>query len=472
MTFAEYRDLDAVGLADLIKRGEVTAEEVLNCAIVAAEAVNPRLNAIVTPMFEQARAVAAASPTGALAGVPFLIKDLYMVEGVRCTNGSRLWADFVPDHDAEIVRRYRDAGLVIFGKTNTPEVGLAATTEPVLLGACHNPWDLSRTPGGSSGGAAAAVAAGILPAAHATDGGGSIRIPASCCGLVGLKPTRARTPAGPDAGEGWGSMSTGHVVSRTVRDSAALLDVAHGPAPGDPYYAPRFDGSFLAQHTEAPGKLRIAIDLDPINGSPVHEQCRLGVEQAAALCRALGHEVEEIQLDYDRAALGQAAGLLVVANVRNSIVTRARELGVTPSLDNVEAHTLNFVEMGANFTADLYAASMLAIHRATRWIEGVFADYDIILSPTLVCPPVPLGYMDTNSPDRETYAAHFNEFWGFTSLYNATGNPAVSLPLHWTADNLPVGIQFAAGFGNELLLLRLANQLEQAQPWVDRRPPA
>lgn len=472
LSFEEYREFDAVGLAELVKSGKVTSLEVLEAAIEAAERLNPALNAIVTAMYDEARRVAATGPSGPLAGVPFLIKDLYLVNGVACTQGSRLWKGYVADHDAEIVTRYRNAGLVIFGKTNTPEVGLTATTESVMLGACHNPWDLSRTTGGSSGGAASAVAAGILPAAHATDGGGSIRIPASCCGLVGLKPTRARTSSGPDSGEGWGGMSTGHAVSRTVRDSAALLDAVHGPAPGDPYYAPYFAGSYLGQHTASPGKLKIAIDLNPINEAKVHPECRKAVENAAKLCGQLGHQVDEVNLPYDRAAVGQAAGLLVVANVRNTILARANVIGVQPSLENIEALTLEFVEMGAHFTADTYAASVQVIQRASRWIEGFFSGYDLIMSPTLVCPPVPLGYLDTNSPDRETYTQRFNEFWGFTSLYNATGNPAISLPLHWTGDNLPVGVQFAASFGNELLLLQLANQLEQAQPWSDKRPRA
>lgn len=469
--FAEYGDYDGVGLAALIDGGEVSALETIDAAIAVAETRNEALNAIVTPMYDQAREVAAQGPSGPLAGVPFLIKDLNYVQGVRCSYGSRLWADFVPDHDAEIVRRYRDAGVIIFGKSNSPEVGLAATTESVFLGACHNPWDLSRTPGGSSGGAAAAVAAGILPVSHATDGGGSIRIPASCCGLVGLKPTRARTPLGPDVGEGWAGMSTGHVVSRTVRDSAALLDVVHGPAPGDPYHAPHFGGSYLKEHTRNPGSLRVAIDLNPINGANVHPECIAAVENAARLCESLGHRVEAVDVDYDRESVSRATGLLVVANVRNNILSRAEALGVEPSLDNVEAHTLNFVRMGAQISADMYARSINVIHGAGRWMARYFEDYDLIVSPTLVCPPVPLGYMDTNSEDHETYGRHFNEFWGFTSLYNATGNPAVSLPLHWSADGLPVGVQFAAPFGSELMLLQLAAQLEQAQPWAGRRPP-
>ncbi len=464
-----YEQYDAVGLSELIAAGDVSAEEVLETAISLAESKNPALNAIVTTLYDEARETLAKGGSGPLAGVPFLIKDLAYVKGTRCTYGSRLWRDFVPDHDADIVTRYRNAGLVIFGKTNTPEVGLAATTEGVFLGACHNPWDLTRTTGGSSGGAAAAVAAGIVPCAHATDGGGSIRIPASCCGLVGLKPTRGRTPLGPDVGEGWGSMSSGHVVSRSVRDSAALLDVSHGPGLGDPYHAPWFDGSYLKEHTNDPGKLRIAIDMRPVNDGKVHESCIKGVMNIAKQCEALGHHVTETSFEYDRQTLGMSTGALVMANVRNNVLSRAAELGVTPSSDNLEAQTLRAVEYGHQVNGETYARAINFIHATTRKIEKFFLTQDLILSPTLLCPPPHLGYMNTDG-DGNTYARHFNEFWGFTNLYNATGNPAISLPLHWTDDNLPVGIQFVAPFGNELRLLQIARQLEQARPWFDRRP--
>lgn len=465
----EYEKWDALDIRDRVAARDVSAAEVLEAAIGLAESRNPKLNAIVQPMYESAREVAASGPAGPLAGVPFLIKDLAFVEGVRCSMGSRLWADFVPDHDADLVRRYRDAGLVIFGKTNTPEVGLAATTESVFLGPCHNPWDLDRTTGGSSGGAAAAVAAGILPVAHATDGGGSIRIPASCCGLVGLKPTRARTPLGPDVGEGWGSMATAHVVSRTVRDSAAFLDVSHGAAPGDPYHPPHFEGSFLDASERAPGPLRIAIDLTPINRSVVHPACIDGVQKAARLCEALGHHVEEVTLGYNRETLSMATSSLVIANVQNNIRRRAEALGVTPGPENTEALTLSFVEMGEQVSGETYAQSINTIHATLRLLENFLGEWDLILSPTLVCPPPPLGYMNTDG-DLGVYAEHFGEFWGFTNLYNATGHPAISLPLHSTDEGLPVGIQFAAAFGNEVLLLQLARQLDAANAFVSGRP--
>jgi Asp-tRNA(Asn)/Glu-tRNA(Gln) amidotransferase A subunit family amidase len=468
MHFDEYVNRDATDLATLIRKGEIGPAEAVEAAIGRAEAVNGQINAIVTPTFDAAR-TAAATATGELAGVPFLVKDLTYLEGVPCSYGSRLWDGFVPDHDAEIVARYRRAGLVFLGKSNTPEVGLAATTESVRLGPCRNPWDLARTPGGSSGGAAAAVAAGIVPAAHATDGGGSIRIPASCCGLVGLKPTRARTPMGPDVGEGWGSMAVGHVVSRSVRDCARLLDLTHGPATGDPYYAPPFPGSFVEAANAPLPRLKIAIDLAPVSSGTVHEACREGVARTAALLESLGHRVEERPPDIDREVLTLATGTLVVANVANNVHARVESLGVDLSAELVEHLTLRMADAGRLVSAEVYARSINAIHAIGRRLAGFFEDWDLILSPTLLQPPVSLGYMNTNDPDGETYAAHFNTFWGFTSLYNATGMPAVSLPLHWTADGLPVGMQFAAPFGQEALLLKLATELESAQPWFDRR---
>jgi amidase len=466
-----YSTYDAVDLARLIKEGSVTAAEVLESAIEKTESLNPVLNAIVTTMYEEARESARSEFRGPLAGVPFLIKDINMVKGVRCSMGGRLWADFIPDHDSEIVKRYREAGLILFGKTNTPEVGLAATTESVFLGPCKNPWDLTRTTGGSSGGSAAAVAAGILPVAHATDGGGSIRIPASCCGLVGLKPTRGRTPMGPDVGEGWGSMASGHVVSRTVRDSALFLDVTHGPANGDPYHPPYFDGSYFKEHQIDPGKLRIAVDMSPNSTGKVHEECRSGIEATVKLLESLGHEVEELKLEFDKELFGTATYVLVASNVANTLQSRAEVLGINElSLEHVETNTMNAAELGKLFTGLDYAKAMGIIHSMGRLVESKFDQYDLILSPTLLQPPVPLGYMDTNDGDQEKYGESINQFWGFTHLYNATGNPAISLPLHWSKDNLPVGMQFAASFGNELLLLQLANQLEQAQPWVNRTP--
>ena len=440
-------------------------------AITRAEAANPRLNAIVAKSYEEARErVHKPLPDTALAGVPFLIKDITYQKGLRCSSGSRLFADFVPDHDSELVSRYRAAGLLLFGRTSTPEFGLNVTTESVLLGVCRNPWNLQKTTGGSSGGAGAVVAAGIIPVAHATDGGGSIRIPASCCGLVGLKPTRARTPLGPDVGEGWGGMSIGHVVSRTVRDSAAFLDATHGAAVGDPYHAPAFEGSYLAQHDTAPGRLRIAVDTTPLTGVPTHPDCIEAVRRAAALCESLGHSVEEASPQFDRLNFRMATGVVVSANVANSVDTRLAALGRKLTADDVEANTRATLEYGRSIPAPRYAAAMQTIHQTGRAVARFHQNYDVMLTPTLVAPPVSIGWLDTVNLDVNTFSDRFSRFWGFTNLQNATGQPAISLPLHWNAEGMPIGVQFAGAFGDDLLLLQLAAQLEAAQPWFDKRP--
>ena len=468
----DYERYDALELARLIRLRELSAVEVLDEAIGRAEAVNPRLNAVVAKAYDEARAQARKPlPDTPLAGVPFLIKDITNQKGLRCSSGSRLFADFVPDHDSELVARYRAAGLLLFGRTSTPEFGLNVTTESVLLGICRNPWDLQKTTGGSSGGAGAVVAAGVIPVAHATDGGGSIRIPASCCGLVGLKPTRARTPLGPDVGEGWGGMSIGHVVSRTVRDSAAFLDATHGPATGDPYHAPAFDGSYLAQCAAAPRRLRIAFDTTPLTGVPTHPDCIEAVERAAALCESLGHSVEEASPQFDRLMFRMATGVVVSANVANSVDARLAVLGRKLSNDDVESNTRATVEYGRSIAAPRYAAAMQTIHQTGRAVARFHQTYDVMLTPTLVAPPVPIGWLDTMNLDVNAFGDRFSRFWGFTNLQNATGQPAISLPLHWNAEGLPVGVQFAGAFGDDLLLLQLAAQLERAQPWFDRRPP-
>ncbi len=471
--FKDYEQYDALHLAQLIRSGEVSAAEVLDEAIQRTEAANPRLNAVIAKCYDAARTRARQPlPDTPLAGVPFLIKDLTYLAGLPSTSGSRLFADFVPDHDAEIVARYRAAGLVLFGKTNTPEFGLNVTTESAQLGTCRNPWNLSKTTGGSSGGAGAAVAAGVVPAAHATDGGGSIRIPASCCGLVGLKPTRARNPQGPDVGEGWGGMSTGHIVSRTVRDSAAFLDATHGPAPGDPYAAPPFDGSFLTQCAQAPRRLRVALDLTPVTGMPVHADCIAAARHAAKLCESLGHIVEEASPDFDRLAFRTATGVVVSANVANGVDSRLAALGRKLGPIDIEANTRANVEYGRSLSAPRYAAALLTLHQTNRVIARFHQTYDVMLTPTLLAPPVDLGWLDTVNLDVATFGDRFSRFWGFTNLQNATGQPAISLPLFWNQEVLPIGVQFVGRVGEDSLLLQLAAQLEHAQPWFDRRPTA
>jgi len=473
LNFNDYQQHDALGLASLIRSGELSASEVLEAAIDRAEARNPDINSLVAKTYDEARATAkAALPDSPIAGVPFLIKDLAYLNGVPCTYGSRLYADNRADHDATVVERYRAAGLVIFGKTNTPEFGLNVVTEPALFGPCRNPWNTDHTPGGSSGGAGAAVADGWLPVAHATDGGGSIRIPASCCGLVGLKPTRARNPAGPDVGEGWGGMSTGHVLARSVRDSAAFLDATHGPALGDPYQARPFEGSYLQQLTHSLRPLRIAVERNTMTGVAPHEECINAVERAAKLCEQLGHHVEEASPEIDRELFGIATGVIVVGNIANSVYGRAKALGRDLRDDDIEPHTRFMAESGRRLTAQDYAHGIQVIHQAGRTLAQFHETYDVMLTPTLVCPPVRVGFLDTVTDyDADAYNQRFIQFWGYTNLQNATGQPAVSLPLHSSSDNLPVGVQFVGPVGEELILLQLAAQLEEAAPWFGTTPP-
>jgi Asp-tRNA(Asn)/Glu-tRNA(Gln) amidotransferase A subunit family amidase len=468
----EYSSFDALGLAELIRRGEVSAAEVLEAALTRTEEVNGRINAIVVPMFDEARATVRGDlPRGAFSGVPYLLKDLgAYYRGTRTTSGCRFNADYVADHDSHLVRRYKGAGLVIFGKAASPEFGLTTSTESALFGATRNPWNLERTAGGSSGGSAAAVAAGIVPAAHATDGGGSIRIPASCCGLFGLKPTRARVSLGPGQGEGWAGLSCAHAVTRSVRDSAALLDASAGPEPGDPYWAPPPARPFLEELGTPPGKLRIAYTNKPFNGSPIDPQCKAAVDDAAKLCEELGHEVEEAAPAIDYATLGQATRTVVGANILANLRERAAVLGRDWTASDVEPLTRATAEDGKNLDAARYAASTRTVHAVGRQVAAFFADHDLILTPTMAAPPKPLGVLSQSNPNPQEYLGHLLQTIGFTQLMNVSGVPAMSVPLYWSAEGLPIGIQFAAPFGEEARLFRLAAQLEQARPWAKRRP--
>jgi amidase/6-aminohexanoate-cyclic-dimer hydrolase len=468
-----YESLDAIGLAEAVRRGDVKPAELLEVAIARAEQVNPAVNAIPIAMYEQARReVQRGVAQGPFHGVPFLLKDLHLLyTGARTTYGSRLFADHVADHDSELTARYRRAGLVVFGKSASPEFGITTSTESALFGATRNPWNLAHTAGGSSGGAAAAVAAGIVPAAHASDGGGSIRIPAACCGVFGLKPTRARTPMGPDAGEGWSGMSVNHVVSRSVRDSAALLDATHGPAPGDPYHAPAPARPFLAEVGADPGRLRIALQTQTWNGTETDPECAAAARAAAKLCEDLGHHVEAATLSIDAQAFARASQVIIAGNLRAKVFDRAAALGRELSDDDLEPVTRMMVDMAAGAGADDYARAIQTIHALGRRLEGFLAGYDVILTPTLAVPPVEIGRLSLRNPDRPGFMATLGRTIGYTQLFNATGNPAASLPLAWSASGLPIGVQIGGRFGDEATLLRLASQLEQAAPWRDRRPP-
>ena len=471
--FNDYSAYDGLGLADLVRTGQVRPEEILDAAIARIESLNPRLNAVVHTMYDEARrTIAAGLPKGAFAGVPFMLKDLSaLYEGAPTTNGSRLFAGHVADHDSEITRRYRAAGLVVIGKTNTPEFGLNVTTEPVMHGPTLNPWDPGRNPGGSSGGAAAAVASGMVPMAHATDGAGSIRIPAAACGLFGLKPTRARNPPGPDAGEAWSGLKAEHAVTRTVRDSAALLDATNGAAPGDPYRPPLPARPFLEEVGADPGRLRIAFFTAAPGGVPTDRACVAAVEEAARLCTDLGHAVEEAAPHVDTDDMGLALHVIVAANVRVLIDERARALGREATRDDVENVTWLISEEGKAFTAAEYARAIKLMHGIGRKLSDFLEPYDLVLTPTLARPPLPLGALDMMGNDLDGFCAEALAYAPFTAMFNFSGQPAASVPLHWTADGLPVGVQFAARFGDEATLFRLAAQLEQAKPWKDKRPP-
>jgi Asp-tRNA(Asn)/Glu-tRNA(Gln) amidotransferase A subunit family amidase len=470
--FAEYQSHDALGLAELIHRGEVSAAEVLDAAIARADAVNPAINAVVKRNDEAARRRAAAGGLdGPLAGVPFLLKDLgAMQKGLGMGNGSRLWDGYVGPIDFTYTERAEAAGLVIFGRTNTPEMGISWTTEPIANGPTRNPWNLDHSPGGSSGGAAAAVAAGIVPVAHATDGGGSIRIPAAHCGLFGLKPTRGRNPAGPVVGEGWSGLSTGHVVSRSVRDSAALLDATHGPAPGDPYAAPTPAGPFLAEVGRDPGRLRVALHLQALDGRPLDPENRVAAEAAGALLAELGHEVEEAMPEVDMTALREATRVIIAGNLWNAVAARYAQLEREPDGSDLEACTWAWARLGRERSACDYAAAVSTIHAAGRAMAAFHARYDVMVSTVMAAPPKPIGYVAQDERDLESYFGVLLGEMPVTPLANMTGCPAISVPLAWSAAGLPIGIHVGAAFGREDQLLRLAAQLEAAQPWADKRP--
>ncbi len=468
----EYGRLDATAQAALVRSGETTAGELLEAAISGVEELNPALNAVVEKLYEQARETAKDNLTGPFAGAPFLLKDLgASYAGAPMTSGSGYMRDFVPDHDSELTARYKRAGLVIFGKTNTPEFGIQPTTEPRLFGPCRNPWDTDRSTGGSSGGSAAAVAAGIVPMAHANDGGGSIRIPASCCGLFGLKPTRARTTLGPDVGDTMGGLVAEHAVTRSVRDSAALLDAVCGPMPGDPYVAPTPERPFAEEVGADPGVLRIAFTTEAPTGVPLHEDCVATVRDVAELCAELGHEVEEASPVLNGEVIERAFSVLWSAGVASGIDGMSRLMGREPSPEQFEPLTWALYEMGRGFSASDYLLAVSVLQRFTRLVAEFFGRYDVWLTPTLAEPPPPLGTFD--SPPEDPLRGYFRaaSYVPFTPIFNVTGQPAMSVPLYWTDAGLPVGAHFAGRFGDEATLFRLAAQLEEARSWATRRPP-
>jgi len=470
----ELATLDAVGQAELVRAKELTARELVESAIRRIESLNPELNAVVTPMFDtalsEANEIAAGAP---FAGVPYLLKDLVVeVAGVRFTEGSRFLRDYVSTYDSELVVRLRRAGLVILGKTNTPEFGMYPHCEPVLFGPTRNPWDLTRTTGGSSGGSAAAVASGMVPMADASDLGGSIRFPASCCGLFGLKPTRGRNPLGPQYGDVMNGMGVSHALTRTVRDSAALLDALSGPDVGDPYWAPSPKRPFAQEVGADSGRLRVAFATAAPGDHPVHPDAVEAVTRTCALLEELGHEVVEArpEIVYSQ-EFGMPLGPVMSAATAWIMRYWIRELGREPEPDELEPITRIYWEFGAGVSAADYLIALEELQRVTRVVAHFLHDYDFWLTPTLGHPPHHIGDLVPDFDDPATMD-RLNQFVAFPGvLANVTGGAAMSVPLHWNEDNLPVGSHFLGQLGDEPKLLRLAAQLEAAQPWADRHAP-
>ncbi len=490
----EYDRLDATALAALVARGEVTPPELLEAAIERVEARNPGLNAVVHRFDEEARRRATGIvPPGPFRGVPLLVKDLIaLVEGQPATGSCRLFEGVISPVDSEIVRRFRAAGFVLFGQTNTPELGIMPVTEPTLRGPTRNPWNREHTPGGSSGGSAAAVAARMVPVAHGNDGGGSIRIPASACGLFGLKPTRARTSFAPQYGEVQAGLVNEHALTRSVRDSAAVLDAVAGAAPGDPYVAPPPARPFLEEVGAPPGRLRIAFDAGSLFGHTVHPDCVAAVHDAARLLEGLGHELTEARPRFDRDELVRAYLVIGAAYLRADLQALARRTGRRLDLSLVEPETAALAAAGQALSAADLAGAVVAAQAAGRQVAAFFERHDLFLTATMAHPPARVGAFARSTWERfqiqavihlppfravidrllQELSAQAFERTGNTMLFNLTGQPAASIPLWWNAQSLPVGVQLAARFGDEATLLRAASQLEAARPWEGRVAPA
>lgn len=466
MKFAEYRSFDGLGLAELVRHRDVSAAELVEIAIARAEASNADLNFLVYRDFERARAAAERPRDGIFAGVPFLLKDILgLAEGMPTRQGARFIPPIPFPRDSLLTQKFKTAGLIPLGKTNVPEYGLLPTTESRLYGPAHNPFDLTLSTGGSSGGSAAAVAAGVVPLAHANDGGGSIRIPASCCGLVGLKPTRARVSLAPDLGEAVDGLAIDFVLSRSVRDTAAVLDIAAGNVPGDPYWAPPAPESWLAASAEKPRRLRIGFSLRKIDGGALHSDCRAAVEFAVRFCADLGHTVDEAAPAFDVSVLVPSFLALWTANLAAAIDFTARVTGQTPTPELFEGLTWGMYEAGKRVAASEYLLAKAALQQASRQAAKFHENFDVWLMSTLGTPPVPLGTLDIDERDLTKGFLPLFDYVPFTALQNLTGQPAINLPLYWNAVGLPIGVQFAAPFGDEVSLLQLAVELEHAAPW-------
>jgi amidase len=467
-------DLDATAQAELIRKREATPLELVDAAIARIEKVNPRLNAVITPLFEQARRTAQSKDLadGPFRGVPYLLKDLDCTSaGDPYHAGMRFLKDlrWIARHDSYLVAKLRAAGFVFLGKTNTPELGLNVTTEPASYGPSRNPWSTDHSTGGSSGGSGAAVASGMVAAAHASDGGGSIRIPASECGLVGLKPSRGRMSLGPEYGEYWHGLVISHAVTRSVRDTAAILDATCGAMPGDPYTAPPPARPYRQEVGQPPGRLRISV-VDSYTG--MHADCVAAAKSTARLLASLGHTVEDTRppaLD-ERDEVTQAFSVLIACWVATTLQEWSEITGKEVRAEDVEPVTWGLAEMGRAVPAPTYLRAVEWLHAYTRRMAEVWSGgVDVLVTPTLACPPPRIGEL-TPPPENPLATDKALALVPFTAPFNITGQPAMSLPLHWNADGLPIGVQFVGAYGREDLLIRLAAQLEQAAPWAGKRP--
>lgn len=480
----ELATLDATAQAELVRTGAASPLELVDAAIARIEAMNPIVNAVIHERFERARTEATGPlPDGPFRGVPFLLKDLHTFsEGDPHHGGTKFLMDagFVADRDDEVTRRLRTAGLVVVGRTNAPEFGTTITTEPESHGATRNPWHLDHSTGGSSGGSAAAVAARMVPAAHASDGGGSIRIPASECGLVGLKPTRGRVPLGPEVGDTWAGSTVHGSVTHTVRDSAALLDAMSGPMVGDPYHAPTLPGPLAAEVGRDPGRLRIGVlDRPLLPGVDADAQAAASVAATAALLETLGHDVSIAHpAAMEEEHFTHAFTVVVAAHVAHDLRAWGRLLGRELGEADVEAGNAMFDAIGRSFSAPDYLDAVYWqqswTRRMARWWRGELPGapdssdgFDILVTPVLNGPPPLLGQLTDPIEGLQRVTAIMQ----YTAQFNVTGQPAISLPLWWSTDGLPMGVQFVAPFGREDLLVRLASELEVAHPWAGRVPP-
>jgi amidase len=482
-----------MALAELVRSRQVSAADVSDAALARIAARNPALNAVVRLLDGPARASLAQIPDDApFAGVPMVIKDLQAtIAGTPTSHGTRPLQSLVMDHDSEIVTRYRRAGAVFVGRSNTPEFGLTPFTESEALGVARNPWDTTRTPGGSSGGSGAAVAARMVPIGHGGDGGGSLRIPASCNGLFGIKPTRGRTPTGPDFGDMWRGFAQEHVLTRSVRDSALMLDCTAGEDAGAPVACPAQARPYLDEVTTDPGRLRIAMTSTPFFGKHVHDDCKTALADAAALLSSLGHEIVEAEPTLDGAALAQSFLTVVSAECRADIEWMAQQLKRAPKRADVEVATWALGLVGRNFRASDYAMAVRHLQSAGRVIGQFFTQYDLLLTPTLADPPITVGSLQPTSTERTAMSVlgalglgsvlgsggllseMADKAFGFipyTPIFNATGQPAMSVPLYWNAQGLPIGSHLVGRFGDEATLFRVAGQLERARSWAQRMP--